>query len=110
MKDKGDPKKMKKKRAFKYHFGEVIFICFLSPMNFLTDFVLNTFPQVRLIGNQRYQVPPIRYINLDDKVSHLVRGGLFQLQMRISFPFLRANYFRTSFLIIRTRGFLLSCT
>ena len=26
-------------RTFKYHFGEVGFICFLSPIHFLTDFV-----------------------------------------------------------------------
>ena len=35
--------------------------------------------------------------------------GLFQLQMRISFPFLRAKHLRTSLLIMRTRSFLLSC-
>ena len=28
-----------------------------------------------LIGNQRYQVPPFRYINCDDEVSLLVRGS-----------------------------------
>ena len=26
-------------RNFKYHFGEIVLICFLSPMNFLTAFV-----------------------------------------------------------------------
>ena len=26
------------------------------------------------MGNQRDQVPPFRYINQDDEVSHLVRG------------------------------------
>ena len=25
--------------TFKYHFGEVVFICFLSPISFLADFV-----------------------------------------------------------------------
>ena len=33
---------------------------------------LNNFLQVLLICNQRDQVPPFRYINQDDKVSHLV--------------------------------------
>ena len=33
---------------------------------------LNNPLQVWLIGNQRWQVPPLRYINQDDKVSHLV--------------------------------------
>ena len=31
--------KNEEKRTFKYHFGEVGFICFLSPINFLTAFV-----------------------------------------------------------------------
>ena len=38
---------------------------FISPINFL---------QVWLLGNQRYQDPPFRYINRADNVSHLVRG------------------------------------
>ena len=33
---------------------------------------LNNFLQVLFICNQRDQVPPFRYINQDDKVSHLV--------------------------------------
>ena len=33
---------------------------------------LNKFLQVLLICNQRYQVPPFRYINQYDKVSHFV--------------------------------------
>ena len=33
---------------------------------------LNNFLQVLLICNQRYQVPPFRYINQYNKVSHLV--------------------------------------
>ena len=33
---------------------------------------LNNFLQVLLICNQRDQVPPFRYINQADKVSHLV--------------------------------------
>ena len=35
---------------------------------------LNNFLQVWLIGNQRDQVPPFRYINQDYDVSHLVIG------------------------------------
>ena len=34
---------------------------------------LNNFLQFWLIVNQRDQVPPFRYINQDDEVSHLVR-------------------------------------
>ena len=33
---------------------------------------MNNFLQVLLICNQRFQVPPFRYINQYDKVSHLV--------------------------------------
>ena len=33
---------------------------------------LNNFLQVWLIGNLRYQVPPLRYINQAGEVSHLV--------------------------------------
>ena len=36
---------------------------------------LNNFLQFWLIGNQRDQVPPFRYINCDDELSHLVRGS-----------------------------------
>ena len=35
---------------------------------------LNNFLQVWLIGNQRDQDPPFRYINQAGEVSHLVRG------------------------------------
>ena len=35
---------------------------------------LNNFLQVLLIGNQRYQVTPFRYINWTDQVSRLIRG------------------------------------
>ena len=33
------------------------------------------FLRVWLIGNQRDQVPPFRYINQADEVYHFVRGG-----------------------------------
>ena len=36
---------------------------------------LNNLLQVLLIGNQRFQVPPFRYINQDNEMSHLVRGS-----------------------------------
>ena len=35
---------------------------------------LNNFPQVWLIGNQRYQAPLFTYINQDYELSHLVGG------------------------------------
>ena len=36
----------------------------------------DNFLKVWLIGNQRDQVPPFRYINRADDVSHLVRGRI----------------------------------
>ena len=36
---------------------------------------LNNFPQVWLIGYQRYQVPQFKYINQADEVSNFVRGS-----------------------------------
>ena len=36
----------------------------------------DNFLQVWLIGNQRYQVSPLRYIDQYDEVSHLVRGSI----------------------------------
>ena len=41
---------------------------------FSLGFFLNNFPQVWLIGNQRDQVPPFRYINQADRVYRFVRG------------------------------------
>ena len=41
--------------------------------DFYHGLCLNNVLQVWLIGNQRYQVPPFRYINRDDEVSCLVR-------------------------------------
>ena len=38
---------------------------------------LDKFPQVWFICNQRDQIPPFRYINRADEVSHLVRGSKF---------------------------------
>ena len=35
----------------------------------------NSFLQVWLIGNQRDQIPPFRYINCSDELSYLVRGS-----------------------------------
>ena len=35
---------------------------------------MNNFPQVWLLGNQRDQVPPSRYVYWEDEVSHLVIG------------------------------------
>ena len=36
---------------------------------------LNNPLQIQLIGNKIYQPPPFRYINWDDELSRLVRGG-----------------------------------
>ena len=43
---------------------------------------LNNFLQVLLIGNQRYQVTLLIYINWDDEVSFLVRGRRFLGDMK----------------------------
>ena len=42
----------------------------------------NNFLQVQLIGNQRYQVPPFRYIIQYDVLSNLVRGWNLQGGMK----------------------------
>ena len=42
---------------------------------FSHNLCLNNFPQVWLICNQIDQVPPLRYIDSNYEVSHLVRGG-----------------------------------
>ena len=43
---------------------------------------LNNFLQVLLIVNQRYKVPPFRYINWEDEVYRLVRGRKFLGNMK----------------------------
>ena len=43
---------------------------------------LNHFLQILLIGNQRYQVPPFRYIIRYDQVYLLVRGRKFLEDMK----------------------------
>ena len=45
-----------------------------QPHGFFHGHCLNNFLRVLLIGNQRYQVPPFRYINSYDEVYHLVTG------------------------------------
>ena len=40
--------------------------------NVSDGFCLNNFLHVMLIGNKRQQVPPFRYINQADEISHLV--------------------------------------
>ena len=42
--------------------------------NFSHGLCLNNFLQVWLIGNQRYQVTPFRYIHQADEVSNLIIG------------------------------------
>ena len=60
-------------RTFKYHFGggrfHVIPQSYKSPHGLF----LNNFLPVLLIGNERGQANPFRYINWDDEVSNIVR-------------------------------------
>ena len=65
---------MKKKRTRKYHFGGGRFHILLQFYGFSHGLCLNNSLQVLLIGNQRDQVPPLRYIDQNDKVYHLVKG------------------------------------
>ena len=60
-------------RTFKYHLGGGRFHMLPQSYEFSHGLCLNNFLQVLLIGNQRDQVPPFRYIDWDDEVSHLVR-------------------------------------
>ena len=60
--------------TFKYLFGEGGFHMLPQSYNFSHGICLNNFLQVWLIGNQRYQVHPFRYINRYDDVYNLVRG------------------------------------
>ena len=59
-------------RTFKYHFGGGRFHMLPQSYKFSHGLCLNNFLQVLFICNQRDQVPPFRYINQADKVSHLV--------------------------------------
>ena len=65
-------------RTFKYHFWEVRFHMINQYYKCSRGLFLNNSPQVFLIGNPSDQVPPFRYIYLEDYVSHLVRGGKVQ--------------------------------
>ena len=47
---------------------------------------LDNFLQVLLIVNQIYWVPPFRYINRGDEVSHLVERQLFMRKVLILIP------------------------
>ena len=61
-------------RTFEYHFCGDMFHMLPQYYKFSHGLCLNNFLQVWLIGNQRYQVIPFRYINWADEVSHLVIG------------------------------------
>ena len=63
-------------RTFKYHFWGGRFHMLTNTYKFSHGLCLNNFSQLLLIVNQRYQVPPFRYINQADELSHLVRGSL----------------------------------
>ena len=60
-------------RTFKYDFGGDRFHMLPKSYNFSHGLCLNKFLQVLLIGNERGQANPFRYINWDDEVSNLVR-------------------------------------
>ena len=62
-------------RNFKYNFGGGRFHMLPQSYKFSHSHCLNNFLQVWLIGNQRYQVPPLIFINWADEVSHFVRGS-----------------------------------
>ena len=59
---------------FKYHFGGVRFHMLPQSYKFSRGLCLNNFLKVLFMFNQRDQVPPFRYINWYDEVSHLVIG------------------------------------
>ena len=59
---------------FKCYFWGGRFHMFPQSYNLSHGLCLNNVLQFLLIGNQRYQVPPFRYIHRTDGVSHLVRG------------------------------------
>ena len=61
-------------RTFKYHFWGGRFYMLPQSYEFSHSLCLNTFLQVWLIDNQRDNVPPFRYIIMEDEVYHLVRG------------------------------------
>ena len=61
-------------RNFKSNFGVGRFHMLPQSYTFSHGLCLDNFLQVWLISNQRYQVPPFRYINRDDEVSPLVIG------------------------------------
>ena len=63
-----------KKRNLKYRFWGGRF--HILPQSYKISHVLclDNFLQVLLIGIQRDQVTPFRFINCDDEVSHLVIG------------------------------------
>ena len=60
-------------RNFRYHFWGGRFHMLPQSYEFSHGLCLNNFLKVWLLGNQRYQVSPFRYINLEDEVYHLVK-------------------------------------
>ena len=59
--------------SFRYNFGGDRFYMIPQSYKFSHSLYLNNFLEVWLIGNQRYQVTPFRYINWADEVSRFVR-------------------------------------
>ena len=62
-------------RTFKYHYGVGRFHMLPHSYTFADGFSLNNLLQVWVMGNQRYCVHPSRYINQNDELYCLVRGG-----------------------------------
>ena len=62
-------------RTFKYYFRGGRFHILPQSYGFSHVLWLNNYLQVLLLGNQRDQVPPLRYINRYDELYCLVRGS-----------------------------------
>ena len=62
-------------KTFKYYFGGVRFHMLPQSYTFSRVLCMNGFLQVWFICNKIYQVPPFRYINKYDEVSHIFRGS-----------------------------------
>ena len=75
-------------RTFKYNFWRGRFHMLPQYYTFSHGLCLNNLLQVWLLGNRIYQVPPFRYINWSDELSHLVRrrkliGGMKYLMRQV---------------------------
>ena len=62
-------------------------------------------PQLNTAESYRIHCSSHSYVSYHSYCTSVLPIESLQLQMRISFPFLRANYLRTSLLIMKTRIF-----